>query len=47
MREMIVVFEINGKRQGYKGNRHAVERFFKAQCLAGQKIQIVTAYNLV
>lgn len=47
MKQMLVVFEINGERRGYKGNRWAVERFFKALCSSGVKVQIVTAYKLV
>lgn len=48
MKQMIVIFQDNkGKRIGYKGSFFACERFFKAQGMAGNKLTIVNAIELV
>lgn len=46
MKEMIVIFEINGLRRGYRGNMYCCERFFKA--IHGQKafFKFITAYEV-
>lgn len=46
MEKMILVYEVNGKRKGFKGNMHQCNRFIKALCLSGATIKMINTYKL-
>lgn len=48
MKKMLVIFkDTTGKMIGYRGSFYACERFFRAQGLAGNKLTIVNAWEIV
>lgn len=46
MNELIVIFEINGQRRGYRGNQYCVERFFRTILSTGTEIHFIQVFNV-